>query len=155
MARRPYNKLMAEEPQSQRSPEEEIQHLERQLEEKKRALAERGTSVPSEKELFREVLREHMEAVRPSPPSSPPAPVTHLPPVSPSDDAARRKQTFTDDKEKEEKVRALVEKAMMGTVEEAVKSAERDSPYMLDELHDRLVDDFYDKLIQLRKVKEF
>ena len=54
---------------------------------------------------------------------------------------------------REEDTRALIEIALTKGIAEAVKIAERDSPYMLDELHDHLADDYYEKLVALRKLK--
>lgn len=137
------------------SPEEEIRELERKLEEKKREFAEREREVPPEKEMFREVLREHIEAVRPAPPPSA-APPPSVAPVSPPprDQAGLQAQAKRQD-EREAEIRSLIELALTRTIEDAVRLAERESPYLLDELHDHLVDDFYEKLIQLRKVKPF
>jgi len=47
----------------------------------------------------------------------------------------------------------LVEVALTRTIHEAVKVAESATPYLLDELHDHLVDDYYEKLVALRKIK--
>ena len=135
------------------SPEEEIQNLERQLEAKKRELAVAGAPAKEEKEVFREVLKEHIETLRPSaPPADTAIPVAPLPPVAaptPQGVAGEVKK----DEANEATVRMLVEKAMTGTIEDAVKEAQKISPYMLDELHDHLVDDMYDKLVVLRKIK--
>lgn len=137
--------------EGQLASEEEIKMLEQKLEEKKRALEEQRRPVPEEKEVFREVMREHIERVRPQ---APPATMPPRPPVSPGatytvpsqDDAAQKEQ-------RESKVRSLVEYALTRTVEDAVKKAEAESPYLLDELHDHLVDDYYQKLLALRKIK--
>jgi len=151
MSRALYNVGMAETQQSL-SPEQEIQKLEAQLERKKRELAETGAAVPEEKELFREVVRGHIETLRPSvsvpvpiPPSvgQPPAPIA--PQDMQADVKKQEANTAT--------VRMLVEKAMTGTIEDAVKEAQKISPYMVDELHDHLTDDMYAKLLALRKIK--
>lgn len=149
-----YNTIMTE-TQSSVSPQEEIQKLEQQLEEKKRAFAETGVAAPEEKELFREVLKEHIETLRPS--TSPTAPTVQilLPPAS-VPPATIAHDTEADVKKQEARetiVRTLVEKAMTGTIEDAVTEAQKISPYMLDELHDHLVDDMYDRLVALRKIK--
>ena len=138
--------------QQKMSPEEEIKKLEQQLEQKKRELTESGVAPKEEKEIFREVLKERIESLKPSAPSAPAVPYVPSPltvaPAAPHDAAADAKK-----KEEEQAVRALIEKAMTGTIEDAVKEAQKISPYMLDELHDHLVDDFYAKLIALRKIK--
>ena len=135
------------------SPEEEIKNLEQQLEAKKRELAVAGAPAKEEKEVFREVLKEHIETLRPSAPPADtailPAPLPPIAAPAPQDVVAEVKK----DEANEATVRMLVEKAMTGTIEDAVKEAQKISPYMLDELHDHLVDDMYDKLVVLRKIK--
>lgn len=132
------------------SAEEEIRLLEAKLAEKKRALAESGAPAREEKEIFREVVREHTAEsaigqgapVAPTPPSS-------LPPTG-----AIQKPTDKGDADaREQKLTALVEYAMTNTIEAAVRAAEAESPYLVDELHDRLADHYYDKLVQLRKLE--
>ncbi|MEK7541425.1 MAG: hypothetical protein AAB533_01095 [Patescibacteria group bacterium] len=137
---------MAEERLSEGSPagrvsaEEEIRTLERRLEEKKRELAERGSTVPPEKEVIREVVREHIESVVPA--RVPP--VSHAAPVAPSGASPSAAH--------DDAVQNLVAQALSGTIADAVDTAYRESPYLLDALHDRLVDEYYDKLLALRKI---
>lgn len=131
------------------SLQEEIRALEQRLEQKKREAGETEKDAP-EKEMFREVLKEHIESVR-RPPS---APVPSLP----TDAAAAKPAAKADDQaksEREEEIRALVELALTKSVEDAVRIAEKESPYLLDELHDHLVDEYYDKLVALRKIQVF
>lgn len=138
----------------QMSPEEEIKKLEQELEQKKHELAGFGATAPEEKELFRAVLKEHIETLRPVAPSVPITP--HLPPLPSTTATAQDTQADIQKREIDEAtVRLLIEKAMAGTIDDAVKEAQKISPYMVDELHDHLVDDMYDKLIALRKVKQF
>ena len=127
------------------SPEEEIRELEQKLEEKKRALAEQGSPVAPEKEVFREVMREHISTVVPPAPLAP-APVSHIPPTPPPP------QKGADAPAREEKLRALIERALTRNIADAVDAAYSESPYLLDALHDRLVDEYYDKLVALRKI---
>ena len=138
---------MAETERGFPTPEEEIKELERRLEEKKRALTESGAELPHEKEVFRDVLKEHISDVR-SVGGEVVAPVT--PSVSSSqkdDDVQKMKEDLKED------VRLLVEIAMTKSIGEAIRVAQRaGSPYLLDELHDHLVDDYYDKLVSLRKI---
>lgn len=125
--------------------EEEIQEFEQKLEEKKKELAEKGETGKEEKEVFREVLKEHIRAAQqPTQSVTPPS----KPAVSIDDDIKKRE-------EREAEVRELIEIAMTKTIQEAVRIAERTTPYLLDELHDRLADDYYEKLVALRKVKQF
>lgn len=138
--------------QGKMSPEEEIKKLEHQLEEKKRALAEAGTHIPEEKEIFREVLKEHIESLSPAPhqaPFSVPLPPPLVAPA-PQDEKARVQR----EEANAATVRILVEKALTGTIEDAVKEAQEMGPYMVQELHNHLVNDMYDKLIALRKIKQ-
>ncbi|MDP3770272.1 MAG: hypothetical protein Q8R40_05050 [bacterium] len=137
----------------QLSPEEEIRKLEQQLEQKKRELTQSGAAVPEEKEVFRQVLKEHIETFRLVAPSIPLTP--HVPPPPSITPTLQDTQTSTQNREiNEATVRLLIEKAMTGTIDDAVSEAQKISPYMVDELHDHLVDDMYDKLIALRKVKQ-
>ena len=137
---------MAEERQSEReiTPEEEIRELERKLADKKRALAGEGAPAASEKEVFREVMREHIQAAQP--PLAVAPPVSHVPSI-PSASPLGGAQ----DADRDEELRMLVERALTRNIADAV-SAAAESPYLLDALHDRLVDEYYDKLIALRKI---
>lgn len=125
-------------------PEEEIRELERKLEEKKRELAEQGGGAPPEKEIFREVLREHIE--RPGGESKPQLPTHGIAEIE------KKKDAPLPVPERDEKLRALIERALTRSIADAVDAAYRESPYLLDALHDRLVDEYYDKLIALRKI---
>lgn len=49
-------------------------------------------------------------------------------------------------------VQNLVAQALSGSIADAVEKAYRENPYLLDALHDRLVDEYYDKLLALRKI---
>lgn len=154
-----YNGVMAE-TQSSNAAQEEIQKLEQQLEEKKRAFAQTGGEMPEEKELFREVLKDHITELRSSTPfvapSAPPQPEVVLPSASANAPAPITGDTQADVQRREADeatVRMLVDKAMTGTVEDAVREAEKiGRPYIVDELHGHLIDK-YDQLIALRKIK--
>ena len=127
------------------TPEEEIRELEQKLEQKKQELA--GQVMP-EKEIFREVIREKIETVKPVSPLKPlPGAGAHSGAVQKADDQKKKE-------EREADVRSLIEIAMTRGSENAVKYAETESPYLLDELHDHLIDDYYEKLIALRKLKQ-
>lgn len=134
------------------SPEDEIRELERKLEEKKRAYAGTRTEKPEEKEMLREVLREHIEKLAKPPPSRQAHDLSSLPPQpgkkKKADDRTGSTQAL------EERVRALIELALTKTIADAVRLAQTETPYLLDELHDHLVDDYYEKLIQLRKLEQ-
>lgn len=130
------------------SPEDEIRILEQQLEAKKRALEERGEAAPHEKELLREVLREHIEKERAGSEEVKRPTITPPSTGAPATTQAAKKQDA-----RQEEIHALVEFALTKSIKEAVKIAEGDSPYLLDELHDHLVDDYYDKMVALRKIE--
>lgn len=144
---------MIQEEKISQSAEDEIRELEQKLAEKKRVLAEGGATPREEKEVFREVMREHIGEKMPSSslPASPPvsklsAGAPLMPGIAPIRNAA-------DDVAREAKVAALVERAMTTSIEAAVRAAQAESPYLVDALHDRLADEYYDKLIQLRKLE--
>ena len=121
------------------SAEQEIRALEQRLEEKKRALAEQGTVARPEKEIFRDVVRERIESVAPAMVPS----VSHVPTPAPT-----AGQTAAQD----DAVQDLVSRALAGSIADAMDKAYRESPYLVDALHDRLVDEYYDKLLALRKI---
>lgn len=129
------------------SPEEEIRELERKLAEKKRELAAGAASPAEEKEVFREVVREHIEAMKPAMPPDGAPPVSHIPPKPPAAPADAAKAA-----EREEKLRLFIEYALTRGIADAAAKARAESPYLIDELHDRLVDEYYDKLVALRRI---
>ena len=145
-----------EETQEKMSPEEEIKKLEQQLEAKKREFIEAGNTAPLEKEIFSEVLKERIEELRPSTmpetstESSVSTPTVEIPVYQESRQAEVKKAEAI-----EATVRVLVEKVTMGTgtIEDAIKEAQKISPYVVDELHGRLVEN-YDKLVALGKIKK-
>lgn len=127
------------------SPEEEIRRLEERLAQKRKELEERGET-KEEKEAFREILRERIEEVRPRPNAMstpygtlPPSQAQVVPPAKVTDEDKR-------------KLEALIEIAIGQSLVRAVHLAESISPYMLDLLHDTLVDKYYDRLIQSRQI---
>lgn len=127
------------------SPEEEIKRLEEKLAIKKKELEERG-EIKHEKEVFREVLKEHMEKIRPAPADL----SLGAKPVI-SDSARQTAQKIKDDEEKSQ-LEHLLRIALGESLIKAVHTAEAIGPYMLDLLHDTLVDKYYDKLIAARKI---
>jgi hypothetical protein len=134
------------------SAEEEIKELERKLEEKKREMAQREIAPREEKEILREVLRERVEEVTPGRPKDTGI-LSGIPHVPPLTEELQKKADEVKTKEREEQVRNLVELALSKSIEDAVKVAQQATPYLLDELHDHLVDDYYEKLVQLKKIK--
>lgn len=140
-------------PQGETLPEE-IRELERLLEEKKRALVERGEE-REHKEVFREAFREKYgelfkpPQLKPPQPLPPPPSAVISPPRRPSEEEALRVE------EREEQLRVLIELSFSEGVASAVKRARRLTPWLLDELHDRLIDEYYQKLVQAGQVTEF
>lgn len=142
------------------TPEEEIRALEQKLAEKKRRMADADAAhagapegAPAdEKELFREVMREHIAEKTPSlSGASPSAPASAGAPLMGS--GAQNQDDDAKKQAREEKIRLLIDTALSRTIESAVSAAQNESPYLLDELHDRLADAYYDKLVQLRKLE--
>ena len=134
------------------SPENDIKELEQKLEEKKRQLAEKQAEAPEDKEILREVLQKQVEEARTGadePSSAAPA-VTHVL----TDDLKKQADEVKKKEKREEQIKHLVEIALTKSISEAVKVAQKANPYLLDELHDHLVDDYYDTLIALRKIKK-
>ncbi len=138
--------------ESIKSLEEEIRLLEEKLAARKTEGAPR-----EEKEVFREVLREHVEdakdAVARKPLSEKPD-VSSIPGASLHDYAAQitQKKDETEDEHKQQ-VDALVEIALTKGVLEAVNVARHlENPHLLDDFHDALVDEYYEKLVQAREI---
>jgi len=131
------------------SAQEEIQELERKLEEKKRELAAAGAEAPPEKQIFREIFKKHMEDI-----SRAAHPQTNIPPAGgaaqlqppvrqPSDDAR--------DEAHREQIESLVEMAFSKGLVDAVEAARHlHNPHILDEFHDTLEDEYYDKIVAAR-----
>lgn len=146
---------MAEEQKQEQlaGQEEEIRLLEQKLEEKKKELREQKEQMPEEKDLFREILREHIARTRTS--SSGQVTDQQQTAVSKpvSDQVKKNAEDLEKIKEWEKQVEHLVKLALQGSVSQAVRAAEQATPYLLDELHDHLVDDYYEKLVALRKIK--
>ena len=129
------------------SPEDEIRLLEAKLAIKKRELEERG-EIKHEKEVFREVLKEHIETVRPVTGDT----ASGVKPVI-SDSALKTAQKIKDD-EQESQLEHLLQIALGESLLRAVHIAEALGPYMLDLLHDTLVDKYYDKLVAARRITQ-
>lgn len=132
------------------SPEEEIKALEQKLEAKKKELQDQGTA-REEKEVFREVLKEHVEQARP--PSELAAPSAISPAKPLPSDLQKHADELKEKEKREEQVQKLIELALARGIGDAVKIAESATPWLLDELHDHLADDYYEKLVALRKIK--
>ncbi|MDO8602129.1 MAG: hypothetical protein Q7R62_03355 [bacterium] len=121
----------------------EIQELEAKLEAKKREMAQAGAEV-SEKHLFKTVVHEHtgheMPPANTGIPATPRSGSTSTAVVlSPAD---------------EQKVDELVMHAFTKGITSAVSEARKlNIPFLVDMLHDRLVDEYYQKLLESRKLR--
>lgn len=119
----------------------EIKELEAKLEAKKKEMAASGTESP-EKHVFKAVVREHAGAETPvvNIPASATKPGTTSPatPMSPAD---------------EQKIDNLVMHAFTKGIPSAVDEARKlNIPFLVDMLHDRLADEYYQKLLEARKL---
>lgn len=124
---------------------EEIKELEQMLEEKKRALAERGEE-REHKEVFREAFKEKYSGEFKVAPPAPLPPPPRSPTAKLQDSAARSRR--------EEEIQTLIRVSFEKGVRAAADIAKRENPWLLDELHDRLIDEYYQKLIQSKQISE-
>ena len=140
-------------------PEQEsIQSLEEELRLLEEKLAARKMEGKEEKEVFRDVLREHVESAKEtiekeldmdsvSSANAPGAPSFSYAAQ------ARRKADDLREKEHHDQVVALVEIALTKGVLAAVQVARHlNNPHLLDDFHDMLIDEYYDKLVQARQI---
>jgi hypothetical protein len=120
----------------------EIKELEAKLEAKKKEMAASGTESP-EQHVFKAVIREHAGAETPTvnfSAAATQAAQTGTPstPASPAD---------------EQKIDDLVTHAFTKGIPAAVSEARKlNIPYLVDMLHDRLADEYYQKLLEARKL---
>lgn len=117
----------------------EIKALEARLEEKKREMAAIGTEV-SEKHVFKTVIKEHSGDL--------PTPNT-----APAQQAAVAQSATTLSPAEEQHLDTLITHAFTKGIKAAVSEARRTQmPYLIDALHDRLADEYYQKLLEARKI---
>ncbi|MEK7464973.1 MAG: hypothetical protein AAB591_00990 [Patescibacteria group bacterium] len=139
---------MVEPSTPEQSPQEEVAELERLLAEKKQALAVEGRA-PDEREAFGEVFRErHGEALLPPLGAAPPLPQKTLPP-----DELAQHSSVLKTQDRETQLETLVGIALTKGVIAAAEIARHATPWLLDELHDRLQDRYYDQLLRANKLK--
>ena len=123
---------------------EDIKWLESQLESKKKELAEGSIEQGQEREIVKEVIK---ETTTEKPSMS--APVSKL-----SEDGANKSALEKKEKEHGEVIQNLVEIAFSKNLLSALKVAESlNNPHILDEFHDILADEYYQKLLDARKLK--
>lgn len=132
-----------------RKIDEEIAELEQKLAEKKKVAGVVGVEAPQEKEIFKEVMREHIAEKK--------AEISALPPLQAGahqtqviQDADELKK-FAEEKQLEELIKIAVTKS---PVQAAHIAEHLKNPRLLDDLHDYLSDHLYDKLVEARKLKE-
>lgn len=128
------------------NPEAEIQELSRLLEEKKKAFEATG-QIKERKEIFQEVFSEKYKEALPPPGtgvSRNTAPAfLH---TKPSDDPQHKVLH-------DQQLQGLVDFALTNGLVNAVGRAGRETPWLLDALHDRLSDEYYQKLVQAKEIK--
>jgi hypothetical protein len=123
----------------------EIAELEQKLKEKKQEFLETGKEQP-EKQVFSEVIKEHVQE------TSGARELVLSPAGSTSPGSSVPRQITTQD---EEKISELIAYAFKHGLQSAVKEAKKlNDPFFVDILHDRLADEYYEKLLQARKIKQ-
>lgn len=126
--------------------EAEIQELSRLLEEKKKVFAERGET-KEHKEIFQEVFSEkYKEALSPPGANVASGAQASSPHARPSDDPQHKLLH-------DQQLQSLVDFALTRGLVNAVGRASRETPWLLDALHDRLADEYYQKLVQAKEIK--
>lgn len=142
------------------SEQESIQSLEEELRvlEEKLAARKVGGEGKEEKDVFRDVLKEHVESAKETAEKQMAAENTDSvktlgAPLVTHGAHAQQKADDLREKEHHEQMEALVEIALTKGILEAVRVARHlGNKHLLDDFHDILVDEYYDKLIQARKV---
>lgn len=122
----------------------EIKELEAKLEAKKREMAVSGTETP-EAHMFKAVVREHAEQATPAIDTT--APMA----TQPSTSASAGSLTPTDEQKLDELVTHAFTKGIPSAIAEARKI---NIPFLVDMLHDRLADEYYQKLLEARKLNQ-
>lgn len=132
-------------PQQPESVQEQIKWLQEQLEAKQKELAQTGEH-KHERDILKEVVRD-ISAEKTFPGAPPPA-------VLPSDDNdVIKKAEELKEKEHEHIIQELVALSLTKSIFSAIAVAKKlKNPHLLDDFHDALVDHYYDKLIQARKI---
>ena len=141
--------------------EAEIRALEEKLVARKQAEELRGEGgVREEKEVFRDVLKEHIEGAREHAGQNmetngevEQAGDAVFPPLQTNVVLHKQKADDLKEQEHHEQVEALVEIALAKGILEAVVAARHlQNPHLLDDFHDALVDEYYEKLLQAREL---
>lgn len=117
----------------------ELKNLHELLESKKQEMADQGQELP-EKDLFKEVLKTHLQQSGVSVAASPVVPSPAATPPTP-------------DPQEQNKLAQLVQHSFINGLASAITEARNmNDPYLLDKLHDRLADEYYQKLVESRQI---
>lgn len=138
-----YNNLMSEQNFSEHL-QAEIKQLQERLEAKKRELG--AAARIEEREIFREVFRERFDELAKAIQSAGPVPAAPPPRTVFRDDGVT-------DLKKEEKIEHLIYVAFEKGPGAALGEARALGDFWVDELHDRLADEYYEKLLEFRRVQ--
>ena len=134
--------------------EEEIQVLEKRLEEKKKALS--GEKRPEEKEFLKGIVIERAREVSALKAEKKiPKPVSGIKKTQAIPISLAGKISLKDLKSlsPEKQLDILIGIALSESIFEAANLAQQlDNPYILDEFHDTLVDRFYDELVKRGRI---
>ena len=161
--------------ESTKTLEQEIRALEEKLAARRRAETAAGGELREERELFRDVLKEHVAASKAE--ASPRlareservalegreraaeldgglSQSSGIVPFSPlQQTAGKAKAAELKEQEHHEQVEALVDIALAKGIMEAVAVARHlQNPHLLDDFHDALVDEYYEKLLLSREL---
>lgn len=127
----------------------EIKQLQERLDAKKRELG--TTAHVEEREVFREIFRERFDELTKAIQSASPAPAAPLAQATLRDDTG---DDTVKDLKKEEMVEHLIYAAFEKGLGPALKEAQSMGDFWVDELHDRLADEYYEKLLEFRRVQQ-
>jgi len=127
-----------------KNTEREILELEQRLAEKRQELVKTKEVDKHDRELIREIIKEKTEI-----PASP-----KITPIAPKKTVIKKAQALKGEP-KERQIKLLTDLAFDKGVIHATEVARNlDSPYILDEFHDTLVDELYNYLIKQGKLKQ-
>jgi hypothetical protein len=129
-------------PQLNQGENKEISILEERLSKFKEAISQsKEEENISEKELIKEAIKERISEALP-----PPSPLPITPPKS-----IEEKMGIHD---REQHIKAFVDIAMKNDIPTAVKAVVKTgNAHLIDDFHDALVDEFYEELKKLGKIK--
>ncbi len=120
---------------------QEIADLEAKLAAKKQELMQSGAETP-EKQVFKEVIREH-------------AFTSEIPAVGTSTASQQAVAPRVATHDEEQKIATLIAQAFTKGIAIAVAAARKfGDPFLIDMLHDRLADEYYQKLLTARKINQ-